>query len=94
MSTQWLEIGGELINLDHIARITLNIDQGAIDLCHKTGYISRIKCTDNRVAGRLYPLIGAAIQANEERVISVMLIIIGIKQEIAALEDVCKSDPL
>ena len=88
--SQWLEIGGELINLDCVARITFNADSHSVVLWAKACDMKSIKCTDNRVAGRLYAQIVEAVEANEERVVSVMLMIRGIEKQIQALEDVAK----
>ena len=62
--------------------ILFNPPNNSIDLWPIEGEVRQIPCKNNRIAGRLYPMIMAGIQAQEEAVISVMVMIRGIEEEI------------
>ncbi len=90
---QWLEIGGESVNLYYIDKIRFNPEDKVIDLWHTNGHVTYIPCKNNRITGRLYPMIMAAIQAQEEAVISVMVMIKGIEEEIEKTDELQTTEP-
>ncbi len=80
---QWLEIGGKSVNTANIRLIQFNPESKNLALWYSgEGGVEYIKCKNNRITGRLYPMIMWAIQAQEEAVISVMVMIKGIEEEI------------